>query len=128
MNKLTDLDFLHQMLEHSLANAAIQYRTEKDLQDMVHHHLDALFPNVRREHAMENERPDFTVGFDDETVFAVEVKTRCPRMEILRQLKRYNNLPYVRGTLLVCIRPVRGLPDTLSNKPVKQLALFAHLL
>ena len=79
--------------------------------------LAALFASAgiifeREKRLSDGERLDFFI----EGV-AVEVKMRSHSREVVRQLKRYAELPEVNGIVLIARTPV-VLPSLLSGKPV----------
>lgn len=123
------LDECANQLRAALSAISISYVDEKELQETLHGVIVALWPHATREPRLtKHDIPDFTVPIGGGNVFVLEVKTRCPRMEIMRQLKRYNDISIVQGTLLICVKPVPMMPADLSGKPVRQLALFTNVL
>lgn len=57
------------------------------------------------------------IDFLSDCGIGIEVKTRCPRRQIHRQLTRYANHPDVTALILVT-GTFTGLPETLNSKPV----------
>ena len=91
-----------------LRQTPLPVSTEAAMQEAVEQRLkDFLMPFEREVRMGPNNRIDFMV----EGGIGIEVKTRCPRRQIHRQLARYADHPDVTGTFT-------GLPETLNEKPV----------
>ena len=88
--------------------------TEAAMQDAVECRLQDFDVPYEREVRMgPNSRIDFMVVGG----IGIEVKTRCPRRQIHRQLTRYAEHPDVTALILVT-GTFTGLPETLNGKPV----------
>lgn len=97
-----------------LRQTPLPVSTEAAMQEAVEQRLkDFLMPFEREVRMGPNNRIDFMV----EGGIGIEVKTRCPRRQIHRQLARYADHPDVTALILVT-GTFTGLPETLNEKSV----------
>ena len=87
---------------------------ETEMQDALETQLKSMRLPFRREVKLDAaSRIDFLL-FDS---IGVEVKTRCPKRQIHRQLSRYAESPRIHALILVSAT-FTGLPKELNQKPL----------
>lgn len=97
-----------------LRQTPLPVSTESAMQDAIEQRLkDFQIPFTREVRLGSTNRIDFMV----QGGIGIEVKTRCPRRQIHRQLARYAEHPDVTSLILVT-GTFTGLPETLNEKPV----------
>lgn len=102
------------------------FNNEKQLQDEIAGLLDAARIQYSREYRIgQNSVLDFLLVA---TRTALEIKVKgATEASILRQLKRYADLPTINDIILICPR-LFNFPPTLSGKPVHVVAIFASII
>ncbi|WP_214565925.1 hypothetical protein [Aliiroseovarius lamellibrachiae] len=103
-----------ELVTRVLRGIPLPVSTEAAMQDAVEQALtDHAFPFERELRMGSSNRIDFMV----QGGIGIEVKTRCARRQIHRQLARYADHPDVNALILVT-GTFTGLPVTLNGKPL----------
>lgn len=107
-------------------NKRLIFNNEKQLQDEIAALLDrAQIQYVREFRVGRNNVLDFLLIVSRT---AIEVKVKgASEGSILRQLKRYADLPTIDEIILIAPRPFNA-PATLSGKPVHVIAIFVSMI
>jgi hypothetical protein len=104
-----------QQIVTRLSSTRIHCQDEYGLQDEIEKMLNDMFDNVQREVSCDKGRIDFVV--DD---VAIELKVDGSSNSVLRQLKRYAELPWVTEIVLITTRAKhRSMPATINGKPLR---------
>lgn len=99
----------------AIRNNRIHCKDEYGLQNEVFKLLGAISPDVRREVSTEKGRIDFVLEG-----IAIELKVDGSVNEVMRQLKRYAELPWVVEIFLISTRSKhRAMPATINGKPLR---------
>lgn len=104
-------------LKQTLLGFTYSYTSELDLQNGIESVLRESGYVFRREHIAGQDRIDFLVNADDQSI-ALECKIAGGPSVVLEQLLRYANQSEVDGVLLVTSRHTHRFDcETLNNKP-----------
>lgn len=117
---------LVEMIRGFFAARRVLFNNEMELQGEIARMLDAEQIKYGREVRVgKNNILDF---FLIASRTAIEVKVKgATEAAILRQLKRYADLPSIDDIILVCPRPF-NMPATLSGKPIHVVAIFGSMI
>jgi hypothetical protein len=111
-----------QSLAAQLRNQRFSTIQEKQTQLEVELFLIALNYSFQREKRLnEKDIPDFLISSPDGAI-VLEVKTRCPKKQIYRQLERYAKHESVVGLILLTGTSM-GLPPVIERKPAIVVSL-----
>lgn len=115
---------IFEQLVLAFAEVRLNFNDEAGMQAAVYAVLNAakVGPVLSEYRFDAHNRVDFWLP---ESGVVVETKVRCGNGELLRQLKRYADLPVVHAVVLIQQRK-RELPPMLSGKPVYQVTLWGN--
>ena len=98
-----------------LRTARLRASNERALQDSIEEALTAAQIAFQREKALSRrDRPDFLAAVG---AVVLEVKLKCARKTIYRQLERYAEHDSVRALILVT-GTTMGMPEHINGKPI----------
>lgn len=123
--KLESGKSLSELLHVAFSRRRFGCQNEEQLQFQVQEVLLESDLGFQRECSLtESDRVDF---FITDYAAAVEVKISGGIYNILAQMRRYAESPFVKELVLVCLRPI-SVPKTLAGKPLSCVPVYTCLL
>src|SRR5690349_10516311 len=108
-------------LKSIFSRVRLPMNAEREFQDAVSRLIASEGITHQREYwGTRRDRLDFFLPVSG---VALELKVWSSEAALLRQLKRYADLPEVTAVVLISRRPWK-LPETLSGKPIAMIALW----